>query len=680
MRKTENSSLLLWGGIGLVTILAIVLLWATGTFQFSNPRQVLASTRLPSPTESPAPVPLWPTVSGTAAHSATPTPPPPRTLDLPQLPQVTPPPGGQTYTIVPTAAAVGWMRDGDHKPNHLGDYNIYAGVYDGQAHLGALQFDLSPIPPGSPIVHADLTLVGLAEEWLGDQAAWAVQLLEPWLDGDWPRRTYADLAMPGGAVAQLQPALTTADLAAGRANIFAFGPQALEALALRTLTGQASFRVMGPTSGADNLFSWDSGSGTGSRGWVPVLRIVAGPPPATPPTMPTPYYVIITSTPTPENVVTEAAIAATATAQATTTGTPTPLPPNWMTPVVVAPTATPAGAATARWHAQVATAYAALSGTPTPLPLNVWTATPERTGWLVVVTNTFTPRTWSAAVAQAEAEATRRATAGPPTPFPPGVVTATPNRILVTATPRPQNGATAAAAHARATIDALTTGTATPTPRSWVTPTSLPLLVPLRQLSPTPAPTGTPNTIPRSLRGKIAFVSNRLGEPQIFVMDPDGRNVAWLTQRYPYDAALAREPVAPTGLRRAIVQPDGRGSPQIYLYDHGRGTTTAITHLDGMAYDPAWSPRGEPVAFVSTHQGNDEIYTANSDGSDLQRLTSNTWEWDKHPSWSPDGAQIAFYSNRYTGRRQIWIMDAGGSNPRNISDNEYEDWDPVWIK
>jgi dipeptidyl aminopeptidase/acylaminoacyl peptidase len=351
-----------------------------------------------------------------------------------------------------------------------------------------------------------------------------------------------------------------------------------------------------------------------------------------------------------------------------------------MTPVVVAPTVTPAGAATAQWQARVATAQVALSGTPTPLPPNVWTATPAPTGWLVVVTNTPTPRTWSAAVAQAQAGATRRATAGPPTPFPPGVVTATPDRVLVTATPRPQNRTTAAAMRARATIDALTTGTATPTPRNWVTPTALPLLVPVRQLSPTPAPTGTPSAIPPSLRGKIAFLSDRLGRPQLFVMDPDGQNVAWLTQRYPYDAALAREPLAPNGLWRAIVQPDQRGSPQIYRYNPGGGATAAVTHLDGLAYDPAWSPRGQPLAFVSTHQGNDEIYTVNSDGSGLQRLTANTWEWDKHPSWSPDGAQIVFYSNRHTGRRQIWIMDADGSNPRNISNNDCEDWDPVWIK
>jgi Tol biopolymer transport system component len=105
-----------------------------------------------------------------------------------------------------------------------------------------------------------------------------------------------------------------------------------------------------------------------------------------------------------------------------------------------------------------------------------------------------------------------------------------------------------------------------------------------------------------------------------------------------------------------------------------------VTRLTGAAYDPAWSPTDDRIAFVSGEPGNDEIYVIGADGSGLRRLTSNQWEWDKHPSWSPDGRQIVFYSNRETGRRQIWIMDADGSRPRNLSNNAHEEWNPVWIK
>jgi hypothetical protein len=367
-------------------------------------------------------------------------------------------------------------------------------------------------------------------------------------------------------------------------------------------------------------------------------------------------------------------------AQATTTGTPTPLPPYWVTPFVIVPTATPANAATAEWQAIVATALASAYGTPTPLPPNAWTATPLP--GTVVVTNTPTPQTWATAVAQAAAEATRQATAGPPTPFPPHVVTATPFYVIVTATPTPQNAATATAISARATIAALQTGTATPTPANWVTPTPYPLLVPFVPMTatPTPGPPAACQPAPDLLRGKIAFVSDRLGEPATFVMDPDGSHVALLTERQAYDAARQCQADAPEGLRRVLVLAGDRGLPQLFLENQVYGTVEPLTRLGGMAYDPAWSPGGERIAFVSNESGNDEIYTVEPDGSGLRRLTDNTWQWDKHPSWSPNGAQIVFYSNRESGRRQIWIMAADGGAARNLSSNGYNDWDPVWLE
>jgi TolB protein len=110
------------------------------------------------------------------------------------------------------------------------------------------------------------------------------------------------------------------------------------------------------------------------------------------------------------------------------------------------------------------------------------------------------------------------------------------------------------------------------------------------------------------------------------------------------------------------------------------GTLHQLTDFNTLSYDPTWSPVANTIAFVSPVADGDEIYTINTDGTGLQRLTVNTWEWDKHPSWSPNGSQFVFWSNRETSRRQIWIMNADGSNPRNLSNNPYNDWDPVWIK
>ena len=686
--KSSNVLRLVLVGVGAVALFA-ALFWTTGGVQVDTPKGLLTDVaRTPTATPTATPTRAGATdpaaQGGAAESSATPTP----AALFPALPELTPPADGGVYALTPAAEAVGWARQGDEVANHLGDYNVYAGVFDGQAHVGLVQFDLSGVPLGAPVLYADLTLVGLSDEWLGQEGTWRVGLFQAWMGEAWASLSYPEVAGDNGLALELGTTWSAADLGVGQANRIELDREALDLLEEQVLAGRASFRIVGPTEGDDNLFAWDSGHGARSRGWAPVLRLVTGPAPDSPPPTSTPFYVIITSTPTPANVVTAAARAGTATAQATA-GTPTPLPPHWVTPIVLVPTPAPANAATAQWYAAEATAQADLYGTPTPLPPNIWTATPTATSWFQVVTNTPTPSNWSTAIAQAEAEATRWATAGPPTPFPAYVVTATPGPpvysggyVLVTSTPTPASYATAAARSARATIVALSTGTYTPVPPNWATATPLPLLIPLGRLTPTVTPTATPQPrpVPAALRNKIVFQSDRLGDPQLFVMDPDGGNVALLTQSYPYDEARQAMPFAPDGVRRVIVQPDNRGVPQLYLQDPRYNLIRAITHLTGSAYHAAWSPVGDVIAFVSTESGNDEVYTINVDGSGMKQLTWNTWEWDKHPSWSPDGSQIVFYSNRVSGRTQIWIMNADGTGQRNLSDNGYNDWDPVWVK
>jgi hypothetical protein len=90
------------------------------------------------------------------------------------------------------------------------------------------------------------------------------------------------------------------------------------------------------------------------------------------------------------------------------------------------------------------------------------------------------------------------------------------------------------------------------------------------------------------------------------------------------------------------------------------GTTTYIAFHITCAPLPPITGR---LAFVSERDGNSEIYAINADGTDLVRLTSNA-ATDVDPAWSPDGTRIAFVSNRDAGqeRSDIYVMDADGSN------------------
>jgi dipeptidyl aminopeptidase/acylaminoacyl peptidase len=107
-----------------------------------------------------------------------------------------------------------------------------------------------------------------------------------------------------------------------------------------------------------------------------------------------------------------------------------------------------------------------------------------------------------------------------------------------------------------------------------------------------------------------------------------------------------------------------------------RGGRPSLFLKDGEA--PAWSPDGSRLAFNRTVDGNTDVYSVASDGSDLQQLTIDV-SVDTDPAWGPDGTQVVFASDR-DGDFDIYTMDPDGSDQQALTETALDERDPyeVW--
>jgi len=183
---------------------------------------------------------------------------------------------------------------------------------------------------------------------------------------------------------------------------------------------------------------------------------------------------------------------------------------------------------------------------------------------------------------------------------------------------------------------------------------------------------------PISLQGVIAFESNRQGNEEIFEINMVDFAVSQLT----HPPIIASQPTwSPDGNRMAFTARQD-GNNEIYIMKADGSGLVNLTNNPADDQDPAWSPDGQKIAFVTNRDGNQEIYSMLADGKDLHNLTNSMGD-DYHPSWFKDvalfislGEWIVFTSNR-DGNQEIYTMNSEGSNHRNITNNSANDYYPA---
>jgi Tol biopolymer transport system component len=173
------------------------------------------------------------------------------------------------------------------------------------------------------------------------------------------------------------------------------------------------------------------------------------------------------------------------------------------------------------------------------------------------------------------------------------------------------------------------------------------------------------------------------GGAQVAMINADGSGLRKITSGANNNGFAAYSPDGKRIVYRTM-GPDGDGLRIMNLQD--RSVTTLTKEYDNF---PAWSPRGDLIAFVRKVNGDFDVFTVRPDGKDARQLTHSKGN-DAHPAWSTDGEKIVFASTRmgfkdealYTSAPQpygeLFVMRYDGTQVEQLTDNQWEDGGPAW--
>ncbi|CAG0976524.1 partial Tol-Pal system protein TolB, partial [Anaerolineales bacterium] len=262
------------------------------------------------------------------------------------------------------------------------------------------------------------------------------------------------------------------------------------------------------------------------------------------------------------------------------------------------------------------------------------------------------------------------------------------NTVAPTVTPSPLPTQTLTPAPT-ATFTA--TSTMPPTPTATILPTNTGTPLPTETAIAEVSPTVTENAAaalplsatPMGGSGQVAYVSDRSGLPQIYLVDLATQN---LTQITDMSEGACQPSWSPDGQKLVFISPC-KGKDEIYyganlyIINVDGSNLRPIVSAPGSHFDPAWSPDGKFIAFTSMRTGKMEIFVLDANDLVSVNQTTNSAKGveTRQPAWSPDGTKIVYVVKRF-GVYQIWLMNADGTQQMQIvrSGVAYTDYLPAW--
>lgn len=193
---------------------------------------------------------------------------------------------------------------------------------------------------------------------------------------------------------------------------------------------------------------------------------------------------------------------------------------------------------------------------------------------------------------------------------------------------------------------------------------------PARDLSPSWSPDGT----------HIAFWSERDGNGEVYTVKVDGTDLMNLTNNEAHDDLSDRVTAWSPDGARLLFTSYRDGNWEVYVMNSDGTQPTNLTQRLCWDSVPTWSPDGDKIAFLASSEDHKSggISVINSDGTGMTQLTfASGLTSHTLPVWSPDGTEIAFEVYQ-DAQLEVYVMNADGSDLRNLTNNPFFDFFPAW--
>ena len=162
---------------------------------------------------------------------------------------------------------------------------------------------------------------------------------------------------------------------------------------------------------------------------------------------------------------------------------------------------------------------------------------------------------------------------------------------------------------------------------------------------------------------------------QIWVMDRNGDNPGNVP------GALGWDPTWSPDGRFILFASDREGAAQLFTVSLRGNAVNRISNLPAIRGRSDWSPDGEFIVTYSGEPWNRELYIMSADGLNTRQLTP-TGGNSQGPSFSPDGNWVVFtaYFDNYGDDHgcEIYIIRTNGTDLRRLTNNSYCDYQPRW--